>query len=202
MDARVDYVVAYIRRNYRCKLSLADLAGTVNLSRWRLCHLFKLDIGTSPEKFLTQVRLEVARHLLETKFLTVKEVMNQIGMSDGSYFARSFRVRYGAAPTKFQRRCRKDDWNEEGQKEEKEKENGARGVSGPQAVLDDANSVLAVVEGRNNSESWGSTTDGRICARTRRVNDRAEQYSTQSCAPEPYSRSDVVASRRPGALNG
>ena len=201
MDARVDYVVSYIRCNYSRKLSLAELAGTVNLSRWRLCHLFKLDMGTSPERFLTQVRLEMARHLLETEFLTVKEVVNRIGMSDGSYFARSFRVTYGITPAKFQRWCRKDGWKEEGQKEEEEKENGASGVLGPQAVLDHANSVLAVVEGRNNSEDWRSTTDRRICARTRRVDDRAEPYSTQSRAPEPYSRGHAVASRSSGSLN-
>ena len=40
------------------------MANTVNLSRWRFCHLFTEFMGTSPERFLTQVRLEQAKHLL------------------------------------------------------------------------------------------------------------------------------------------
>jgi two-component system response regulator YesN len=77
------------------------MAKTVNLSRWRLCHLFKEQMSTSPERFLTQVRLEKAKELLETEFLTVKEVMNQVGMSEASFFARSFKAAYGTTPGKY-----------------------------------------------------------------------------------------------------
>ena len=100
MDNRVEHVIAFIRKNYHRKLTLAEMAATVNLSRSRLSHLFKTDTGTSPEKFLTQVRLQEAKHLLETEFLTVKEVMNRVGMSDASYFTRSFRAAYGTTPAK------------------------------------------------------------------------------------------------------
>lgn len=101
MDPRIEHVVAFIRQNYHRKLTLAEMAGTVNLSRFRLSHLFKLDMGTSPERFLTRVRLERAKHLLETEFLSVKEVMNQVGVSDASHFARSFKAAYGITPTRY-----------------------------------------------------------------------------------------------------
>jgi len=101
MDPRIDFVTSFIRSNYSRRLTLAELAGTVNLSRWHFSHLFKEYMGTSPERFLTQVRLEHARHLLETEFLTVKEVMNQVGMSDASFFARSFRAAYGVTPGRY-----------------------------------------------------------------------------------------------------
>ena len=101
MDARIAHVVSYIRGNYRGRLTLTEMAAMVNLSRWRFGHLFKLDTGTSPERFLTEVRLEQARHLLETEFLTVKEVMHAVGMSDPSYFTRTFKTAYGVTPTKW-----------------------------------------------------------------------------------------------------
>jgi transcriptional regulator GlxA family with amidase domain len=100
MDPRISHVTSFIRNNYHRKLTLTEMADTVNLSRWRLCHLFKESMGTSPERFLTRVRLEKAKELLETEFLTVKEVMNRVGMSDASYFARSFKAAYGATPAK------------------------------------------------------------------------------------------------------
>lgn len=101
MDTRIAHVASFIRDNYQRKLTLAEMAGTVNLSRWRLCHLFKESMGTSPERYLIQVRLEKAKHLLETEFLTVKEVMNRVGISDASYFARSFKSAYGVTPAKY-----------------------------------------------------------------------------------------------------
>jgi transcriptional regulator GlxA family with amidase domain len=101
MDARIAHVASFIRDNYHRRLTLTEMAETVNLSRWRLCHLFKESMGTSPERYLTKVRLEKARQLLETEFLTVKEVMNRVGIADASHFARSFKSAYGITPGKY-----------------------------------------------------------------------------------------------------
>jgi AraC-like DNA-binding protein len=106
MDPRIAHVASFIRNNYHRRLTLTEMADKVNLSRWRLCHLFKESMGTSPERYLTKVRLEKARQLLETEFLTVKEVMNRVGMSDASYFARSFKSAYGVTPGKIQNRSK------------------------------------------------------------------------------------------------
>jgi transcriptional regulator GlxA family with amidase domain len=98
MDQRVQHVVSFIRSNYQRKLSLRELADTVNLSPWWLCHLFKADIGTPPERFLSQVRMEEAKNLLENSFLSVKEVMTAVGMSDAGHFSRCFKSIYGVTP--------------------------------------------------------------------------------------------------------
>lgn len=101
MDPRIKYVASFIRENYHRKLTLTEMASTVNLSPWRLCHLFKEGRRISPQRFLTRVRLEHARKLLATEFLMVKEVMNRVGMSDASSFARSFKEAYGVTPNEF-----------------------------------------------------------------------------------------------------
>jgi transcriptional regulator GlxA family with amidase domain len=101
MDPRIAHVASFIRNNYHRRLTLTEMADTVNLSRWRLCHLFKESMGTSPERYLARVRLEKARQLLETEFLTVKEVMNRVGIADASHFARSFKSAYGVTPGKY-----------------------------------------------------------------------------------------------------
>ena len=101
MDPRIKYVASFIRENYHRKLTLTEMASTVNLSPWRLCHLFKEGMRISPQRFLTRVRLEHARKLLATEFLMVKEVMNRVGMSDASSFARSFKEAYGVTPHEF-----------------------------------------------------------------------------------------------------
>ena len=101
MDHRVQHVVSYIRTNYHRRLTLKEMADTVNLSPWWLCHLFKIHVDTSPEHFLAQVRLEEAKSLLETEFLSVKEVMNRVGVADATNFSRSFKAAYGLTPAKY-----------------------------------------------------------------------------------------------------
>jgi AraC-like DNA-binding protein len=113
MDPRIEYVAFFIRENYHRRLTLAEMAKRVNLSRWRLCHLFQESMGTSPQKFLTQVRLEQARKLLATEFLTVKEVMNRVGICDASSFARTFKSAYGMTPGNYKRSPRGGDFNRE-----------------------------------------------------------------------------------------
>jgi transcriptional regulator GlxA family with amidase domain len=112
MDPRVQHVVSFIRENHREKLTLREMAATVNLSPWWLAHLFKTHMGTSPERFLTQVRLEKAKHLLDHSFLSVKEVMAEVGFSDAGYFSRSFKAVYGVTPTQCRQQIQSHDRQE------------------------------------------------------------------------------------------
>ena len=79
--------------------SESDLARAVNLSSWRLCHLFKTEIGVAPLRYLREIRLERAKRLLETTFLSVKQIRCMVGIKDGSHFVRDFKRKYGLAPT-------------------------------------------------------------------------------------------------------
>lgn len=101
MDQRVQHIVSFIRNNYQRKLTLREMADTVNLSPWWLGHLFKNDMGISPDRFLCQVRMEKAKSLLEDSFLSAKDVMAEVGMSDAGHFARCFKAVYGVTPAKY-----------------------------------------------------------------------------------------------------
>lgn len=69
-------------------------------------------MNTSPERFLTQVRLETAKHLLETEFLSVKEIMNLVGFADATHFSRSFKASYGLTPAKYRSEFETNDGKE------------------------------------------------------------------------------------------
>jgi transcriptional regulator GlxA family with amidase domain len=43
----------------------------------------------------------VAKQLLETTFMSVKEVMFAVGINDLSHFVRDFSKRYGKTPAKY-----------------------------------------------------------------------------------------------------
>ena len=90
-----------MRENLHREITLTELAHTVNLSVWRLCHLFRSDVGMSPIKYLKLLRMEKAKHLLETSFLSVKEITYQVGINDDSHFVRDFKKTFGKAPTLY-----------------------------------------------------------------------------------------------------
>ena len=80
------------------ELCLAEFAQSVNLSVWRLCHIFKSDVGMPPIKYLRLLRMERAKGLLESSFLSVKEIAFQVGLNDESHFVRDFKSTYGHSP--------------------------------------------------------------------------------------------------------
>jgi transcriptional regulator GlxA family with amidase domain len=97
-DRRVQVVKILIEDNFHLRLDLTDMAKAVNLSPWRLAHLFKAEVGISPLRYLTLVRLQKARHFLETGFLAVREIACAVGIPNPSHFTKSFRAAYGSSP--------------------------------------------------------------------------------------------------------
>lgn len=98
MDKRVEKILEMMRDDVRGELSLAEFAQSVNLSVWRLCHIFKSDVGMPPIKYLRLLRMERAKGLLESSFLSVKEIAFQVGLNDESHFVRDFKATYGHSP--------------------------------------------------------------------------------------------------------
>lgn len=98
MDKRVEKIIEMMRDDVRGELSLTEFAHSVNLSVWRLCHIFKSDVGMPPIKYLRLLRMERAKGLLESSFLSVKEIAFQVGLNDESHFVRDFKATYGHSP--------------------------------------------------------------------------------------------------------
>ena len=86
MDYRVESVITLMRDEPHRFLTLSTMARSVNLSASRLHSLFNAEISMPPARYLRIVRLEAAKHLLETTFLSVKEIVALVGCNDVSHF--------------------------------------------------------------------------------------------------------------------
>jgi len=104
MDHRVQRVISLMEHSFGLQWSVASLAKTVNLSPWRLCHIFKTETSVAPLQYLRTLRMEQARRLLETTFLSVKEITIRVGAGDESHFVRHFKMTYGLSPAKYRLR--------------------------------------------------------------------------------------------------
>ena len=123
MDPRVNAIERLMRDNVQREWSLLELAQAVNLSVWRLSHIFVSEIGKSPMQYLRQLRMDRARFLLETSFLSVKEIAHQVGLNDESHFVRGFKKINGDAPTRYRLRFRGEMMNPgNGKKTDEKKE--------------------------------------------------------------------------------
>jgi len=80
-------------------ICLDQLAASLNLSGSRFRHLFKNEVGVSPQRYVRILRLRRARNLLEESFLRVKEVMHMVGYSNPSHFVRDYKNFFSATPS-------------------------------------------------------------------------------------------------------
>lgn len=103
MEPRIAWAMADIEQRLAEPLSVAQLAAAVRLSPSRFAHLFREQTGMAPMRYLHAQRMMRARVLLERTFLSVKEVMVQVGCSDPSHFARDFRRFHGMPPSECRR---------------------------------------------------------------------------------------------------
>jgi len=100
-DRRLLMVLEFINQNLRRQLVVRDLATVVNLSPGRLAHLFKSEVGLSPQRYASNVRLEKAKELLQSGVLSVKEISSEIGFPNVSSFCRCFKARYRTTPREY-----------------------------------------------------------------------------------------------------
>jgi AraC family transcriptional regulator of arabinose operon len=107
VDRRIVWAIEEMQRRLGEDISVSELARMVNLSRSRFAHLFRQQTGSSPARYLRDFRLDRARLLLETTFLSVKEVMAAVGFNDPSHFSRDFHGAFGASPREWRKRVQR-----------------------------------------------------------------------------------------------
>jgi AraC-like DNA-binding protein len=101
MDHRVKEVIESLRSNLEREVHADKMALLLGLSVSRLYHLFKNETGTTPGRYQQRLRIERACSLLESRRLSVKEIVAQVGASDLSHFIRDFKKARGVSPKRY-----------------------------------------------------------------------------------------------------
>jgi transcriptional regulator GlxA family with amidase domain len=87
-------------------LSLADLARRASMSRRTFTRRFREEVGLSPNRWLTQQRIELARRLLETTDLPIDQVAARVGIGSASSLRLHLRGALGVPPSAYRRTFR------------------------------------------------------------------------------------------------
>ena len=93
----------YLQSNFREKITLSDMAAETNMSANYLHRLFLKQIGSTPNDYLQNLRLEQACHLLIDTDNLIEWVSEQSGFNSVAYFTKRFRLHYGITPMDFRK---------------------------------------------------------------------------------------------------
>ncbi|MBQ8309403.1 MAG: helix-turn-helix transcriptional regulator [Clostridia bacterium] len=102
-DRRVADAKEYLNLHFKEKSCLDDAARICGLSRRRFGDVFKAQFHTTPNRYVTMRKIELARKLLGTNGLATAEVAFACGFSDVYYFSKVFTAETGINPSKYRK---------------------------------------------------------------------------------------------------
>lgn len=100
-DSRIDTCVTHMHRHYNQNNTLEFYAQMCNLSTTRFSHLFKSVTGKAPHRYINDIRLSQAKHLLESSDMNISEIARSTGFDDPLYMSRIFKKYMGISPTEY-----------------------------------------------------------------------------------------------------
>lgn len=96
-----DMAAELIHRYYAEDISLQSAAGQINVHPSYLSRVFKQEKGENFVSYLTRIRIERAKALLDHRNLRVYEVADRVGYHNYAYFSKLFKKVVGVSPEEY-----------------------------------------------------------------------------------------------------
>ena len=97
-DPLVRRALLVMQQNLDSSLSVAEIARRLGHGRRQVERHFRAALGTSPQNAFLDMRLGLARYLVETTRKSIAEIAVECGFCDSSHLSRMFRRSFGATP--------------------------------------------------------------------------------------------------------
>lgn len=96
-----------IAKSYASDITLKTLAVSLNVSPVYLGQLFRKETGRLFNDYLTDVRLQESKILLQETCMRINDIILRVGIPHQSYFNLIFKKKYGFSPNEFRRQMQK-----------------------------------------------------------------------------------------------
>lgn len=93
----------YVQRHYSQNITLEDVCAATGFSVSYFSALFKKETGEGFAKYLTRVRMERAKELLQETNLPVSEICTQVGYGDLKHFNQTFKKVTSLSPGQYRK---------------------------------------------------------------------------------------------------
>lgn len=100
-------IIAYLQLHYKEKITLEGLAALFGTNRTTLNEEFKKTTGKSLNKYLQQMRVQIAAALLKNTLIPISEICQRTGFYDISYFSKTFKKQAGYTPAEYRKNYNK-----------------------------------------------------------------------------------------------
>lgn len=104
----MDYVYDHLHE----RIDVRDVAEFVGVERSYLSKLFHKEVGQTISDYIMDKKLQTARNMLLYSDFSCTEISQYLAFASGSYFARCFKVKYGATPNFYRRTNYRKHWKE------------------------------------------------------------------------------------------
>lgn len=103
LQAQIRQAVLYFHENFAAPIVVEEYAQSCHMSTCWFIRSFKQQMGTPPLKYLTSIRLNRARDLLESTEYTITEISRMVGFENPLYFSRIFSKQMGQSPSAYRK---------------------------------------------------------------------------------------------------
>jgi transcriptional regulator GlxA family with amidase domain len=103
-DEAIQKAQKWLVAHFRESVDLDELATKVGMSPRNFARRFKAATGDAPLAYLHRLRIDRARHYLESAHRSVEEIAREIGYEDVAFFRQLFRRHTGTSPRDYRAR--------------------------------------------------------------------------------------------------
>jgi len=100
-NPRMERIIKFVHDNLRRDLSTADIAAFMNLSEKQVSRIVFASEGYSTKRLITEAKLEKAKELLREGRLSMREIAEELGFANVSYFSNVFKKHESLTPGMF-----------------------------------------------------------------------------------------------------
>lgn len=100
-DSVLSQIQNYLSTHFEEKFTMKDVANEFHINYYYLCHLFQEKLRISPFRYLTELRINEACHLLSTTRLSVGKISGMVGYANQSTFQIQFKKYKKQSPLKY-----------------------------------------------------------------------------------------------------
>jgi len=97
-ESNIEHTLDYATRTLSSKMTVSQVAETLNMSEQKLRQMFITYTGLPPKRYMEEKKLKTALELLEATTMTIKEIALQCGFCDQFHFNKRFKKRFGISP--------------------------------------------------------------------------------------------------------
>lgn len=104
----VESTIELMRQDYGEEWTVGRMAETANIGRWQYTRVFKEITGQVPLQYLSGIRVDQAKHLLQVTDDRLLDIAHNVGFGNEYYFNRRFKQTVGLSPGQYRRHYQED----------------------------------------------------------------------------------------------